>query len=122
MAAFLSKDARARARELLWSARRSKWTGRLPHWVEFDTGTALAIEASSHTAESIERLLRKAGAKDHCWLVSENSDLDGNSLPLREALDRVVGQGFATVISCLPGRLGYYEGEGPRNRLILRAK
>src|SRR6266550_7663490 len=55
-----------------------------------------------------------------CWLVSERSDWDGRQMPLAEALEAVVGTGFGTIISCIPGRLGYFEGEMPRDRNLLQ--
>jgi len=38
---------------------------------------------------------------------------------LLDALKSVVGYGMGTVISCIPGRLGYFEGEF-RERYILQ--
>jgi hypothetical protein len=40
-------------------------------------------------------------------------------MPLLAALKQVVGGGMGTVISGLPGRLGYFEGE-VRERFILQ--
>ncbi len=120
--AFLAADAGRRARELLWSSRRSKWTSKLAHSVDFDRQVIVAIPADSQTASKIEKLLQVKGAPAACWLVSERSDWDGSQLPLADALEAVVGAGFGTVISCIPGRLGYFEGEGPRNRHLLERR
>jgi len=35
------------------------------------------------------------------------------------ALDAIVGAGFGTLVSCVPGRLGYFEGEGQGKRYLL---
>jgi len=57
------------------------------------------------------------GAPEHCYTISEHDDLDGQSANLREMLDRLVGAGIETIVSCVPGRLVYFEGE--RERFIL---
>jgi hypothetical protein len=43
-------------------------------------------------------------------------------MALAEALEAVVGGGFGTLISCIPGRLGYFEGELPRDRKLLEGR
>jgi hypothetical protein len=40
-------------------------------------------------------------------------------MELLAALKQIVGYGMGTVISCLPGRLGYFEGE-LKERYILQ--
>jgi hypothetical protein len=54
--------------------------------------------------------------------VSEDPDIDGKRLPLDEALLLVVGAGNGTLLSCVPGLLAYYEGEGPGDRFLLARK
>lgn len=56
-----------------------------------------------------------------CYAISEDDAFDGMLLSLREALDAIVGSGSGTLLSCIPGRLGYYEEEGPKVRFILVA-
>jgi hypothetical protein len=38
---------------------------------------------------------------------------------LKTALEKVVGQGMGTLLSCIPGELAYYEGQAPADRCIL---
>jgi len=52
--------------------------------------------------------------------MSSNPSLDGRSCSLVEAVRDVVNSSTGTVISCIPGRLAYFEGEEPNDRLILR--
>jgi hypothetical protein len=52
--------------------------------------------------------------------MSENSEWDAKSEILTRALHRIVGSGFVSLISCEPGKLVYFEGEGPSVRFILR--
>ena len=60
-----------------------------------------------------------AGAPDDCHVISENPELDGKRLPLDAALQQIVGFGYGTLVSCIPGRLAFFEGEGPSDRCIL---
>jgi hypothetical protein len=59
------------------------------------------------------------GAGDTCHVISESPAIDGSRLPLPEALGVVVGFGLGTLLSCVPGKLAYFEGEGPSDRCIL---
>jgi len=43
--------------------------------------------------------------------LSESREIDRRVMPLADALVAVVGRGLGTVLSCLPGRLAYYESE-----------
>jgi hypothetical protein len=54
--------------------------------------------------------------------MSASSDLDGQETDLRQVLDEVVGYQSGTFVSCLPGQLGYFEGEEPNERYILERR
>jgi hypothetical protein len=77
-----------------------------------------SIRPSQQNPDSIFAILRSLGAPDTCHLISEGS-FDGEEMELLSALNEVVGRGMGTVISCLPGQLGYFEGE-LRERYILQ--
>jgi hypothetical protein len=47
-------------------------------------------------------------------MVSEDSAVDRKQLPLLSALEQVVGHGTGTFITCIPGRLAYFEDEDQR--------
>lgn len=40
-------------------------------------------------------------------------------MPLGKALDDIIGMGDGTFISCIPGRLGFYEYEGMKSSYLL---
>ena len=69
-----------------------------------------SIEPSQRNAASILSVLRNLGAPEICHVISEGN-LDGKDMDLSTALKEIVGYGMGTVISCIPGRLGYFEGE-----------
>jgi hypothetical protein len=78
-----------------------------------------SIKANQQHPDSIYAILRGLGAPDTCYLISEDRNFDGHEMELLAALEQIVGNGMGTVISCLPGRLGYFEGE-LRERYILQ--
>ena len=67
-----------------------------------------SIKPNQQNPDSISSILRGLGASDTCYVVSESS-FDGQEMELLAALREIVGYGMATVVSCLPGRLGYFE-------------
>jgi hypothetical protein len=77
-----------------------------------------SIKPSQQNPDSIYAILRSLGAPDTCHVISESS-FDGKEMELLAALKEIVGYGMGTVISCLPGQLGYFEGE-LRERYILQ--
>ena len=99
--------------------RRAKATAALAHFADLDPRWVVALRSDEQTPSAIERTLRQLGAGDLCHVVSENHAIDGKRLPLKSALDQVVGQGMGTLLSCVPGVLAYFEGEGPSERCIL---
>jgi len=80
-----------------------------------------ADSASSQHAENIYQLLREKGASKVCYGFSEWDEVDGKTLPLLDALKSVVGQGMGTFLSCVGGRLAYFEDEDMRC-ILERAK
>jgi hypothetical protein len=77
---------------------------------------------STYPSDMVECALRSRGAGATCYVISEAAGLDAKRLPLREALDRVIGYGMGTLLSCVPGKLAFYEGEGPSDRCILERR
>lgn len=118
--AFILPERRARLRALLASAKgRAKLRAWLAHFHDLDPRYAHPLPDDVHTPAEIASLLRSHGAPPMCYVLSEESGIDGRELPLEQALDRVVGLGMGTFFSCVPGRLAYFEGEEPRERYIL---
>ncbi|MFT8318822.1 MAG: hypothetical protein ABF651_11220 [Sporolactobacillus sp.] len=72
--------------------------------------------------KEIARILRKYGAGDICYSIVW-SEMDGRVLPLESTLDKVVGNGSAVIVSCIHGKIAYFEAEqeyGPPPRYILK--
>ena len=99
--------------------RRHRATATLAHFGDFDPSAVVRLGIDIQTPIAIESALRSRGAGENCHVMSHNRAIDGKHLPLKLALEKVVGQGMGTVLSCVAGELAYYEGEGPAERCIL---
>jgi hypothetical protein len=67
--------------------------------------------------EYLKDLLFNSGASPDCYVISEDSDWDGKYFLLEKAIERCFGLGLGMVISCIPGKLGYYQGEEGGGRM-----
>ena len=118
--AFIAPKRRDRYLGLLASVKgRAKLRRALAHCGDLDSRFAHELPSGTHTPEQISALLRERGAPAECVLLSEDEALDGRRMPLIEALGAIVGRGMGTFVSCVPGRLAFYEEEGPSVRYIL---
>ena len=117
--AFVRPERRTRLLTLLGDAkRRSKLRASLAHFHDLDLRFAQRV--SGLRAGEIEVKLRAMGAPDRCHVLSESAELDGQTPTLEVALEAVVGRGMGALISCIPGRLGYFESEEVGERYILQ--
>ena len=94
--------------------KRAKFIAQLPHFKHLDPRFVLNIPSNQQTATSILKLLVGKGAGPDCWVISENSDLDGRQMDLESALKETIGRQMGTFLSCVPGRLAYFEDEDGR--------
>ena len=116
--AFVAAPQRRRFLALLETERgRKKLIRSLAHSVKLDPRFSRHLAPPS-SPESIEQELRALGAPADCYAISENADIDGQVLSLAEALSEVVGYQMGTFLSCLPGRLAYFEAEDVGERYI----
>lgn len=120
---FLPRDLAVRFVPRLAKERtRRKLLDRFHHFHDLDPRYATRIEPSEQNPERIYELLRARGAPDDCYVMSAMSDLDGQTVPLAEALSDVVGWCSGTFLSCIPGRLAYFEGEETNERYVLERR
>jgi hypothetical protein len=119
--AFFVPTKRERYLEMIANPRkRKKFLLGLSHFKALDPRYCFAVPKVEHTAEQIAAFLIRKGATPSCWVTSEDSDLDGKELPLLEALKKVVGYQMGTFLSCVPGKLAYFEDEDDRWILVRR--
>jgi hypothetical protein len=121
--AFVQRDKQERFLGFLANPKnRKKFTESLSHFRWFDQRFAASIpwtvdakltlwEKHLSGIENIYRLLKSKGAGRTCWVMSEDSEIDGQELDLRAALEHVNGREIGTILSCVPGKLAYFESE-----------
>jgi hypothetical protein len=100
---------------------RRKFLNALYHFTDFDPAVVVELPAQLDTATGIIGELRRRGAAESCSIVSVDPELDGATMPLADAIERVHAFAEGTVVICGTG-LAYYEGEAPKNRFILHRR
>lgn len=63
--------------------------------------------------------MKARGAPDRCYVIGDR-DLEGQDPLLIDALEHVVDRFDGTILSCVAGRLAYFQGEDPGDRFILQ--
>ena len=113
--AFIERSKRDRYREILSNPRqRRRFTSQLAHFTDFDPRYRLPIPSSKLFIDNIAVELRKRHSPRIVFAISEDPALDQKELPLIDTLQRIVGRGMGTVLSCIPGRLAFVETEDER--------
>jgi hypothetical protein len=79
-----------------------------------------SIDPSHQNPKSIYAILHNLGAPSTCHVISTH--VEGGDFELLSALEQVVGCGHGAVISCIPGRLGYFEGEWKERFILEKSK
>ena len=119
---FILEKKRERYSEFVVATKkREKFLRELYHFDDFDPDVIVRLPGKSETIEEILKELRARGAKDDCYIISCDKELDRMTLPLVDALQRVFARIEGTIISCGP-TVAYYEGEAPNNRFILNKR
>lgn len=77
------------------------------------------VPPNQQFSKGIYKLLKDKGAPQKCYLISNNWDIDGKEMTLSEALEQTVGYGSGTFVSCIAGKLGYFESDEASDRYIL---
>ena len=121
---FVDKSQRDRLKQLTKTKKgRIKLRHYLAHSIKFNKRYILQIPKNMETPDDVFQLLVKKGSPNNCcYLISENTNFDGKTIKLKDALQDIIGSNIATIISCVPGKLAYYEGEELNERFILYKK
>jgi len=77
----------------LGERRREDARSLLHHAVRLDPRYAQHLMGSDAFSAPSEAMLRKKGAPATCYVFAAASRLDGREMPLREALDAIIGMG-----------------------------
>jgi hypothetical protein len=123
--AFVQRDKQERFLGFLANPKnRRKFTESLSHFRWFDQRFAAPLQWKVDQApkltpwgkhvsgiDNIYRLLKSKGAGMNCWVMSEDSEIDGREMDLRAALEHVNGRQIGAILSCVPGKLAFFESE-----------
>ena len=121
--AFVQREKQERFLGFLASPKnRKKFTGSLSHFRWFDPRFATPItwkadpklklwDRHVQGIGNICRLLTSKGAGLTCWAISEDATIDGREMNLNAAIEHVSGRQIGTILSCVPGKLAYFESE-----------
>jgi hypothetical protein len=117
---FVVPEKKERYLSLLQSARgRKKLIAGFHHCRDLDSRFVKLIPSDRQSAQSIEESLKKSGAPEVCYVMSENPKIDGKQMNLSSALLEIVGMDAGALVSCIPGKLAYFEMEGLSERYLL---
>jgi hypothetical protein len=110
--AFIVPNKKRRYVELIDTKRgREKVRLGLDHFGDLDSRFCQRIKPSEQHLQNILQRLKSLGAPSTCYMLSSCDELDGQEMDLAEALRSVIGRGVGTFVSCVPGRLAYFESE-----------
>lgn len=113
--AFIPAHLQERFLEMIAKPKkRAKLLTQLSHFKALNPKFMVPIPPNQQNPSDLVKLLRAKGAGATCYVMSENSELDGREVELETALNETVGRQMGTLISCVPGRLGYFEDEDGR--------
>jgi len=116
---FVAPRRRRRVSVLLGDAkRRDRLREELRHFSGLDERYAIPLDGTDRLQQSILSALKKRGAPGFCYAVSHDLDVDGQILPLEDALTTTVARTGGTFLSCLAGELAYFEDEDGRWILV----
>jgi hypothetical protein len=116
--AFIIPVRQERYLEFLESPKkRAKFIAQLAHFKHLNPKFVVGIPGNQQNPSSLLKLLLGKGAGTKCWVISENSELDGQEMDLETALKETIGRQMGTFISCVPGKLAYFEDEDGRHIL-----
>lgn len=119
---FVDVDRRKRWAEALVNKRkRNLFLIRLADSRDFIKIHMHPINPSPRTYKELLVQLKILKTQELCHIISQYSALDGCKLELQEAIRRVFGIGLGSIVSCVPGKLAYFEGEMPKDRWLLIA-
>lgn len=93
---------------------RKKFVAELAHFKSLDPLCLVTIPPNESNPASVARLLAARCGSKTCWVISEDPRLDGREMELREALSETMGRQMGTFLSCIPGKLAYFEDEDGR--------
>lgn len=118
---FIKKKSRTLVLKILKKKDRElKLKGIMGNHSLFDSRWVHALPQINHNAQFVFELLNEKGAPKFCQMISTDTNLDQERMPLKEALTAIVGKNMSnTIVICLPEKLAYFEGSSERSQFVL---
>lgn len=121
---FVIKHKRNRiSHELLSKKKRRNALSRFSDYNRlFDTKYIIEIPKPNSDYIQIYEFIKRYYVQEECYVFAYNENLNSDYVNLKDALKEVVGNGMPALVSCIPDKLVYYEGEqglGAPIRLLL---
>jgi hypothetical protein len=113
--AFIVPTKRERYLEMVRKPKkRIKFLAELAHFNSLNPKYEVKLRPRDQNPTDVAALLRSKGAGPTCQVTAEWSLLDGREMKLEEALKETIGAQMGTIISCVPGKLAFFENEDYR--------
>jgi hypothetical protein len=113
--AFIRRERADRyVAQLRKKMRRERLRFDLDNLFDLDGRWIRGLSREEDNPRALYALLRKLGAPEGCYVMSGDSAYDGAYLDLSDVLNAIHATGMGTIISCVPDKLAYYEGESER--------
>jgi hypothetical protein len=110
---FVTPDKKDSYLALLRSKNgRDKFINELPRFKGLDKKYALKSELTNKK-DVIKELT--SGGSESCYVISASKKYDTKTMPIKEAVDSIYEIDPGAIISCIPGKLIYYEGADERS-------
>lgn len=118
---FLAEPNRGRVSTLLnlGPRRRKDLRELLDHKIKLDQRFAQAVVGYQHSPEQIHKKLISLGAPQMCWMLSADPGLDAHQISLAEGITSLLDSMSGGFVSCVPGRLGFFQYETPGSGFLL---
>jgi hypothetical protein len=95
---------------------------RLADARDFVPERMIAVQRQNYSDERLVALLIRMGSPKLAFVISESEELDRTERSLTDAVSLCIGLGLGSVVSCLPGRLCFFQEETVSGRWILTTK
>lgn len=90
---------------------RRKAVGALAHFSGWREECAHGVPSFLRHPAALEEYVTKEGARSTCYVLSEDPVVDDRRVPLRTALDQLLGSGMGSLLVLSPSPMALYLGE-----------
>lgn len=114
---FFIKRKRKRYIEFVKGKRRKEFANSLAHCQDLKYEKFIELVGGNIHQQIINHVAFLDNNKS-CYVISEDDEIDGKRIPIKKAIDKVVGIPMGTLLVFGNAEIVYYEGESSNNRWI----